>query len=161
MSFLSDLGVPLPPILRLTTEFVLASAVRRALMDPASELEVVRSLLEIAKQGGFNLDAGDLESALRRRLNALVDCWMRSPSNMRALEDVENVIALSRLQPFELNLWKSQNAYYELSQAMHGNGQAGVDEVWLSHFRGLGQWLGIAMPQLPSSVGQMSRDPAA
>lgn len=161
MSFLSDLGVPLPPILRLTTEFVLASAVRRALMDPASELEVVRSLLEIAKQGGFNLDAGDLESALRRRLNALVDCWMRSPSNMQALEDVENVIALSRLQPFELNLWKSQNAYYELSQAMHGNGQAGVDEVWLSHFRGLGQWLGIAMPQLPSSVGQMSRDPAA
>jgi len=74
---------------------------------------------------------------------------------------VESVVSLSRLQPFELNLWKSQNAYYELSQAIAGNGRAAVNEAWLSHFRGLGQWLGVALPQLPEQPGYMNRDPAA
>jgi alpha-amylase/alpha-mannosidase (GH57 family) len=148
MCFLSELQVPLPPILRLTTEFVLASAVRRALADPASGLDVVRSLLDAARQSGFNLDASGLESALRHRLNALVDRWMQNPGNPRLLEEVENVVALSRMQPFDLNLWKSQNAYYELSQAIAGNGRTIAHEEWLNHFRRLGQWLGIALPQL-------------
>ena len=161
MCFLSELQLPLPPILRLTTEFVLASAVHRALADQTSGLDVVRSLLDVAGRSGFNFDASGLESALRQRLNALVDRWMRSPGNMQMLEEVENVVSLSRVQPFELNLWKSQNAYYELSQAISGNGRAGVNEAWLSHFRGLGQWLGVALPQLPAPPGCVNQDPAA
>ena len=148
MCFLSELQFPLPPVLRLTTEFVLASAVRRALADPASGLDVVRSLLDCARQSGFDLDASSLETALRHRLNTLVDLWMQNPGNPQILEEVENVVALSRAQPFDLNLWKSQNAYYELSQAIAGNGHGAVRDDWLEHFRRLGQWLGIALPQL-------------
>ena len=44
MCFLSELQFPLPPILRLTTEFVLATAVRRALADQGTELDAVRSM---------------------------------------------------------------------------------------------------------------------
>jgi len=162
MSFLSELQLPLPPVLRLTTEFVLAAAVGRALANQATELEVVRSLLEVAQRIGFNLDASSLESALRERLNVLVDRWMRDPGNLEALKELENVVALSRVQPFELNLWKSQNAYYELSQAVSGNGHRIVNEDWLSHFRGLGQWLGVvALPQPPPPLPQLDQDPAA
>ncbi|MGO8795170.1 MAG: DUF3536 domain-containing protein, partial [Candidatus Sulfotelmatobacter sp.] len=115
MCFLSELQLPLPPILQMTTEFVLSTAVRRALADPATELDVVRSLLSIVERGGFSLDASSLEPALRHRLNALVDHWMRNPGNLETLKEVENVVALSRVQPFQANFWKSQNAYYELS----------------------------------------------
>jgi alpha-amylase/alpha-mannosidase (GH57 family) len=161
MCFLSELQVPLPPILRLTTEFVLASAVRRALADPASGLDVVRSVMDAARQSGFNLDASGLESALRHRLNALVDRWMQNPGNPRLLEEVENVVSLSRMQPFDLNLWKSQNAYYELSQAIAGNGRTIAHEEWLNHFRRLGQWLGIALPQLVAHTECTNQDSAA
>jgi len=161
MCFLSEMRLPLPPVLRLTTEFVVASAVRHALADQTSELDVVRSLLDVARRSGFDLDSAGLESALRQRLNALVDRWMRSPGNLQMLEQVEDVVSLSRLQPFELNLWKSQNAYYELSQVLAGNGRSAVNEAWLNHFRGLGQWLGVAVPQLPEQPGCMKRDPAA
>ena len=161
MCFLSELQFPLPPILRLTTEFVLASAVRRALADPASGLEVVRSLLDCARQSGFNLDASGLESALRHRLNTLVDRWMQNPGNPHVLEEVENVVALSRMQPFDLNLWKSQNAYYELSQAIAGNGRGAVHDEWQEHFRRLGQWLGIALPQLVANTGSTNVGSAA
>jgi hypothetical protein len=161
MCFLSELQFPLPPILRLTTEFVLATAVRRALADQGTELDAVRSLLDVVHRSGFSLDASNLESAVRQRLNALIERWMRNPGNMETLEEVENVIALARVHPFELNLWKSQNAYYELSQAVAGSGAGIVNEAWLNHFRGLGQWLGVALPQLPAPRPRMDQDPAA
>lgn len=146
MRFLSEMRVPLPPVLRFTTEFVLAAAVRRALADVGTELEVVHSLLEAVRRSGISLDATDLEAALRSRLNVLVERWMRNPADMESLKEVENVVAFSRVQPFELNLWKSQNAYYELSQAVPKNGHGKMNEVWLSHFQGLGEWLGLALP---------------
>jgi len=161
MCFLSDLHLPLPPVLRTTTEFVLTQTVRRALADEATELDTVRSLLDIAERSGFNLNGSTLESALRRRLNALVDRWMRNPGNLQVLEDVESAVGVSRLHPFELNLWKSQNAYYELSQAVAGNGYGIVNESWLHHFRSLGQWLEIASPQLQSPPPSIDKYPAA
>jgi alpha-amylase/alpha-mannosidase (GH57 family) len=161
MCFLSELQFPLPPILRLTTEFAVTTAVRRTLADQGTELEVVRSLLDVVQRSGFSLDASNLEPALRQRLNALMDRWMRNPGNLETLEEVENVIALSRVHPFELNLWKSQNAYYELSQAVAGNGGGVVNEAWLNHFRGLGQWLGVAQPELPAPRPRMEEGPAA
>jgi hypothetical protein len=161
MCFLSELQLPLPPILRLTTEFVLAKAVHRALADQESGLDVVRSLLDAAKRSGFSLDVASLESALRFRLNTLVDRWMQNPGDRQILEEVEDVVSLSRVEPFDVNLWKSQNAYYELSQAVSGNGHGIVTDAWLSHFRGLGQWLGVALPQLPAPRPRRDEDSAA
>ena len=160
MSFLSELQLPLPPILRFTAEFVLATAVRRALADGTVDVDVVRSLLEIVRKNGFNLEPSDLESALRHRLNALVDRWMQNPCNLEDLKQVESAVALSTIQPFDMNLWKSQNAYYELSQALSRTGHGVVNEAWLGHFGGLGQWLGIAPSQLPTHLIH-SEDPAA
>jgi len=161
IAFLSQLQLPLPPILRLTTEFVLATAVRRALADHGTGLDVVRSLLELVQRGGFSLDATNLEPALRHRLNGLVDRWMRNPGNLETLQEIEDAVALSRVHPFGLNLWKSQNAYYELSQAISGNGHGVVSDTWLNHFCGLGQWLGVVLPQLPAPLSHMDEEPAA
>jgi len=131
------------------------------LADHTTDLDVVRSLLDAVQRSGFSLDASNLESALRQRLNTLMDRWMRNPGSLETLEDVEHLIALSRTHPFELNLWKSQNAYYELSQAVAGNGAGAVNPAWLSHFRGLGQWLGLALPQLQAPSPFVKDDPAA
>jgi hypothetical protein len=124
-------------------------------------LDVVRSLIDTARRSGFTLDPRSLESSLRQRLNAVVERWMREPGNTRILEEVENLVALSRLHPFELNLWKSQNAYYELSQAVAGNGHGIVTEAWLNHFLGLGKWLGVAVSQLPAAPPRADTEPAA
>jgi hypothetical protein len=161
MCFLAELHLPLPPILRLTTEFVLGNAVRRALADEGSTLDDVRGLLDAAKRTGFHLDSSGLESALRGRLNTLVERWMQNPGDRQIIEEVEDVVALSRIEPFDVNLWKSQNAYYELSQAVSGNGHGIVNDAWLNHFRGLGHWLGVSLPQLPAPRHCVEEDPAA
>jgi hypothetical protein len=150
LCFLAELHAPLPTILRLTAEYALGSAVRRTLADPGADVDRIQTLLDTARRDGINLDASCLESALRQRLNALIDQWASKPGDLGTLEMVEALVSLARVPPFEVNLWKSQNVYYELLQAVSGAPPAHVSAAWLDHFRGLGDWLRVA-PQ-PSPV---------
>jgi hypothetical protein len=147
MRFLSELHMPLPPILRTTAEFVLGSTVRRALMDPELDLDRIRMLLRATPHDGVKLDISCLESALRQRLNAEVERWARKPGDPEALEMVEALVSLSRVPPLEVDLWKSQNVYYQMVESLSGDSQTRVSSAWLDRFRGLGEWLGVTVPQ--------------
>jgi len=160
MTFLAEQQAPLPPILRLTTEFVLGTALRRALADHGTELDQVRSILDVVRRSGFHLDPATLEMSMRERMNRLMDGWTRDPEDMRTLEEIEALLALSRVYPFDLNLWKTQNTYYEFSRAITGN-HGGVNQDWLRHFHRIGQWLGVAQPQLTTSSTDTEHSPAA
>ncbi len=139
--------MPPPPILRTTAEFVLGNAVQRALTDQELNLGRIRMLLDAARHDGVNLDLSCLESALRQRLNAEVEQWARKPGDPEALEIVEALVSLSRVPPLEVDLWKPQNVYYQLVEALSGTNQTRMSGAWLDHFRGLGKWLGVAVPQ--------------
>jgi alpha-amylase/alpha-mannosidase (GH57 family) len=162
MRFLSELHMPPPPILRTTAEFVLGSAVRRALTDPGLDLDRIRMLLHAAQHDGVKLEMSCLESALRQRLNAEVERWARNPGDPEALEMVEALVSLSRVPPIEVDLWKSQNVYYQMVEALSRATQTRVSSDWLDHFRGLGEWLGVTVPQrspeLPCTPPVESRD---
>jgi len=160
MTFLAEQRAPLPPILRLTSEFVLGSALCRALTDESTELERVRSLLEIVGRAGIRLDAGNLELAMRQRMNQLMDGWTGNPEDMSILGEIENLLALSRVYPFDLNLWKTQNTYYEFSHVLKGSSDS-LSQDWLGHFQRIGQWLGIALPQLRTSATDVADISAA
>jgi len=147
MRFLSELHMPPPPILRTTAEFVLGTAVQRALTDQELDLDRIRMLLDAARHDGVNLDISCLESALRQRLNTEVEQWARKPGDPEGLEMVEALVSLTRVPPLEVDLWKSQNAYYQLVEALSGANQTRMSDAWLDHFRGLGEWLGVAVPQ--------------
>ena len=60
---------------------------------------------------------------------------------------VESLVSLTRVPPLEVDLWKSQNVYYQLVEALSGANQTRMTGAWLDHFRGLGKWLGVAVPQ--------------
>ena len=147
MRFLSELHIPPPSILRTTAEFVLGSAVQRALTDQELDLDRIRMLLQAACHDGINLDISCLESALRQRLNAEVEHWARKPGDPEALEIVEALVSLARVPPLEVDLWKSQNVYYQLAEALSGATQTRMSDDWLDRFRGLGRWLGVTVPQ--------------
>jgi hypothetical protein len=164
MRFLSELHMPAPPILRTTAEFVLGSAVQRALTDPELDLDRIRMLLHAARHDGVNLDMTRLESALRQRLNQQVEQWAQKPGDPEALEMVEALVSLSRVPPLDVDLWKSQNVYYQLVEALSSASPTRMSDAWLDQFRGLGKWLGVAgpppSPQLPSKPKDKPRDRA-
>jgi len=147
MCFLSDLHMPLPGILRVTSDFVLDRSVRHALTDRDVDLERIRTLIETASRDNIQLDVPALQFALRERLNALVDHWALKPSDRDLLELVAAVVSLARVLPFDVDLWKVQNVYYRLLQGISADAVAReTSSVWLEQFLHLGEHLGVIVP---------------
>ncbi len=145
MRFLEELRVPMPNVLRVTAEFVLNSALRHAFEAPKLHLERVRTLLDVAKREGILLDTASLEFALRRHLEAMAERLREDPSDMQVLESLDEIMALVRSLPFEVNLWKVQNVYYQLMHDFYPKlwEDAERTRAWRKRFQELGEKLGF------------------
>ncbi len=119
MRFLSEVHMPLPKVLRLTAEFVINGILRREFTQDEFDTERIRGLLDAAVQQQIEIDAAGLSFALKERLARLTDRWLANPEGLDELKQLTSVTALVRTLPFEVNLWKPQNGYYQLMQTIY------------------------------------------
>jgi alpha-amylase/alpha-mannosidase (GH57 family) len=147
IGFLRDLLLPLPPILQVSSDFVLNSAIRRCLGNENMDAEHFRSLIQTAKGSGIALD-NSVKAALSERLERMMARWSGEPLELRNLSEVESLISLLRDAPFEADLWDVQNAYYELMGVITRLQPETASGAWLQLFRSLGESLGIAVPEI-------------
>lgn len=143
VSFLADINHPLPPVLRMTSEFVLNSLLRKAFSQDDLELERVRTLLETARRENIKLDAEGLSYTLKKRLDEMAGELLVLPRG-QTLERFNAAITLVRSLPFEVSLWRLQNAYYFLRENIYPEMSRREDKVsrdWTAEFRALGERL--------------------
>jgi len=150
IGFLRELGMSLPPILRVSCEFALSNAMQRCVRED-KDLGRAQALLNTAIQSGITIDAS-IKSVLRERLNALMDSWAEDPLKLEALAQVNAMASLMREPAFEADLWKAQNVFYELTMAISSLKPAELSPIWLSHFHALAASLRIAIPELFPSL---------
>jgi len=143
IAFLRDLQMPLPPILRVSSEFVLGNEIRRCLTVESGDMNRVRSLLDTAGQYGITIDSS-IKSAFHERLHRVMDRWSRNPLELEALTQLEPLVGLARVAPFEADLWQAQNTYYEVMTTVASVKPSHLSAPWLQKFRQLGDSLGIA-----------------
>jgi hypothetical protein len=152
IGFLRELGMPLPSILRVSSEFVLSNEIRRALSADQMRLDRVCRLLDTAEQCGIDIDAS-VKPAFHDRLHEMIDRWARSPLAMETITPLEPLVSLMRLPALEPDLWTAQNIFYERAQATASLSRSALAPEWLREFRKLGAALGIAdllpMPAAP------------
>ena len=141
MRFLAELRTPLPKVLRLTAEFVLNRALRRELENETLDLDRIQTLLDTAGRERVNLDAAGLAYVLRRRINGMVEMLAADPGDTALLATIDSIVAMARSLPFEIDLWKVQNVYYELQQSEYPKRQG--DAEWVRPFLSLGEKLGM------------------
>jgi hypothetical protein len=135
---------------------VLNSALRRAFESAELDFEHIRTLLEAAAREKVNLDATGLEFVLRRRMNGLAAAVMSHPDDESLLATLDAAVAMARSLPFEVNLWKVQNAYYYMLQQHAG------DDGWGERLTRLGERLGFRMAQANIETPQPKEEaPAA
>src|SRR6266542_1084484 len=146
IAFLRDLQMPLPPILRFSFELVTAYEIRRCLTVEGNDINRVRLLLDTAGQYGINIDSS-IKSAFHERLDRVRDRWARNPLELEALTQLEPLVALARVAPFEADLWQAQNTYYEVMTTVASLKLSHLSAPWLQEFRKLGDCLGIAVPE--------------
>jgi len=148
IGFLRELAMPLPPILRVSSEFVLNNAIRRCLRTEEIDFERLRVLMKMAAQTGIALD-DSVKSALRERLDRTMDAWSRDPFALQKLSEVERLIPFFRAAPLKpAGLWQAQNTYYQLLKEIMDMKVGTPDDTWRQLFRSLGESLGIAVPQM-------------
>jgi alpha-amylase/alpha-mannosidase (GH57 family) len=155
MRFLSEMHMEMPKVLQITAEFVVNSSLRREFMADELNAERILALLDTARNENVGLDKPGLSFVLKRRLAELTEEWLDQPDGLDELASIATAVSLVRTLPFEVDLWKTQNAYYRLSQTTYPELQNRSDEAarfWIGQFRALGQKLNVSLETSPERV---------
>ncbi len=151
MRFLTDLNIPLPPAFQAAAEFVVNNHLREILEAEAIDKKQVLAAVEAAKFEGVRLDNPTLEFAYRQNLERLTANFVRSP-RQAALTLLESAASLLGDLPFGVDLWKVQNGYFQILEAVYpgkvreaigGDAQA---KNWVDGFKRLGEKLRVKLP---------------
>jgi alpha-amylase/alpha-mannosidase (GH57 family) len=149
MGFLVDIGARMPRVLRVTAEFVLNAELRQEFEKDSPSPENVRLLLDAAQRDGVALDGATLGYVLKRRLDAMGDELAVYP-HAQSLERYREILNVVRTLPFEVDLWKLQNTFYQLLQTVYPEIAITEDEQsrrWAQEFAALGELLGVDVSQ--------------
>jgi len=96
---------------------------------------------------GITLDSTVLEYAFRKNLEHMAELFLNKPSELLLLKNLESAVNLVSILPFQVNLWKIQNDYYEILKGIYsefkGKAEQGDEKAreWLEYFRTLGEKL--------------------
>jgi alpha-amylase/alpha-mannosidase (GH57 family) len=156
IDFLQDLAMPLPPILRVSSEFVLNNEIRRSLGSEKIDVERLRLLIEMAASRGIVLDSS-VKLALRERLHRTMNRWSRDLFNLQPLNELELLIPILQTAGVEADLWDAQNTYYQLTKTITDSEMEPPSDTWLELFCNVAAGLGLAMPQKVRSPSETFR----
>jgi len=149
MRFLKDSGTPPPKALYAAAEAVVNADLRRAFGNEDFSSELIETLLDESRSEGISLDQETLEYTLRGSLSRMVEQLMASPMELDLLEKLTEALGMLPSLPFQVNLWKVQNIYYDLLESVYPEFKAKADQgdetarQWVEHFVPLSEQLSV------------------
>jgi hypothetical protein len=149
MRFLKESGVPSPKILYVAGELVLNENLRRAFESEEISPKIINNFLEESRLQGISLDVNTLEYILRKNLERIAERFKSSPTDLTLLKKLKVAIGLLPSLPFEVNLWKVQNLYYEILQKAYPKLQEEARkgdktaQEWVDYFCDIGKKLSV------------------
>lgn len=146
IEFLQQLQMPLPPILKVSSEFVLKNAILRSLSSDEIDGSQIRLLINAATRSGIVLDHS-VNAALCGRLQGAVERWSKDPASVKTLNELDHLLSLLHALPFEVDLWNAQNTFYAALTSIPFMRPVSENETWLEKVRSLAECMGIALPQ--------------
>jgi len=155
LRFMADLHVPLLEGLKMAVEVVLNSEIRDQFESDHLDVERVRSVLAECHATKVTLDRDTLAYSIKGYFDRLSERLLKTPEDADLLRRLIDAAKLLPELPFEKNLWKPQNVYFEISRtvrpqlverAKNGDEAAALWEQLLCEF---GTALGFAVPAEP------------
>jgi alpha-amylase/alpha-mannosidase (GH57 family) len=154
MRFMSDLRIPQPRAFLTAAEFALNSSLRVSLEDVDNlDFTRINALIEEARAANVPLDSETLSFTMRRTIKRLSEQFREHTGDLDLMKKLESAASLARSLPFEVNIWRTQNNYYEIlkqvypqwaAKAAHGD-QTALE--WIDHFIALGKNLSVKVEQ--------------
>jgi len=139
----TDLGIPLPRVLSVAAEFDLNLLLRRALEQEELSIGLIEALMAKVRTESVPLDATSLAFALEGTIEKIASRFAAAPENFATIRALDEAIRLARILPFEVDLWKAQNAHYRVDESLVGeirqraeNGDEAAGD-WIGAYRSL------------------------
>lgn len=120
----------------------------------------VRRSIEEAHLGNVTLNEATLEYPVRKSLERLAVNCQENPADLEPLERLDRTVGVALTLPFEINLRKIQNVYYEMLQEVYPKFiclfETDGDHArrWVLEFRKLGEKLRVALPELSTEASE-------
>ncbi|NCC30857.1 MAG: DUF3536 domain-containing protein [Chloroflexia bacterium] len=149
MRFLASLGTPVPQEFQIAAEFALNTEFRQLLEADTLDLDRIHALRREASRAGVTLDSAGLGYSLSQTIEQITDAFQAQPRDLALLQQLDDAVGLARGLPFEVDVWQTQNVYYQLLQSTYLDVRAeaaqGYSEArqWIVAFTSLGQRLGF------------------
>jgi (1->4)-alpha-D-glucan 1-alpha-D-glucosylmutase len=161
MRYLHAIGVPLPRTYQMAADFVIYKDLRWAVDEDEPKLQQIRALIRDAALWKVSLDTVGLAYRFSRTITRMAERLREHVTHLAHLQTLEETVELAKSLPFEVNLWRCQNVYFEIMSTgcrdVRARAENGDEEAqsWLGHFIALGEKLGIDVEDLKKN------DPAA
>jgi len=149
MRFHAALGVPLPKVLRMASEFDVNMQLRRIVVSDEVPLGELESRLRESRDENVSLDETTFMS-LTAAIERAAGDFSRNPDDVEKLENWAKLVSIVRDAGVAVDLRRPQNDYYRLKKSVRpviaataGNGSSAANR-WLQHFDALGEKLSIS-----------------
>ena len=149
MKFLGDSSVWLLPALQTATSFVLRLDVHRLFASEEVDVNRLNDLLQEAHQAGIGVVDAELSFIIKNKMELMMRKIANEPTDLRTIRNLEEVAKIVMPLPLGLNLWKVQNTYWEMMQAVLPQfrdvavKEDGAALEWFDAFLALGEQLGF------------------
>ncbi|HEY3929611.1 MAG TPA: DUF3536 domain-containing protein [Candidatus Koribacter sp.] len=152
MQFLASIRAPLPYILRVTAEFVLNSRLRSAFSGPELNIGEIQELLSTVRREEIELDSAGLSFVLKKTINRIAED-LESDLTLGKLTRFDNALTLLKMLPFEVDLWRTQNMFFDLLQRAPEIAEFQNEEAQ-RHLISIGERLGLHVDVFRATVAQ-------
>ena len=149
---LHENNILLPKTLGSVAEFVLNCDLSRILSEHEPSLDDLETLAKEIRRWPFKRDKENLDFLASLRVNEMMARLANAPEDVVFLEHIVHMVRLLRELRIEIDLWKAQNIFYALAQALSRvkrdladtNGPDGdAAKRWLNAFYALGELLKV------------------
>jgi hypothetical protein len=153
MSFLKDVGMPQPRVLRSASRFVLSADVRDIVEKGLRDESRLVAILRDAKLWDLTLELDGVDLAAKNVITEQMQRVAGDPNNTGEMRQLARMVRVARMLPLELNVWRAQNLYHDLLDSMFPHQEANADagdpqaQEWIDTFRELGDQLMVAVPR--------------
>jgi hypothetical protein len=147
MRFLTEMGGPVPKAFHSAAELILNIDLHRALKSDTFEAETIKNLVNTADSWRVDLDMDGLAYDFKISLEGMITAFTQTPEDIAKLQILVDAVALARSMPFIVDLWQTQNQYYEMLSSTRPAYQQRADsgdeaaKAWLAAFHNLGEQL--------------------
>jgi hypothetical protein len=149
MRFLSELGGPVPKAFHAAAELILNIDLHRAVSRDTLDTEAIETLVDTAKSWHVDLDVDGISYDLQESLERMMTALVASPEDSHILKDLIDCIRLTTNMPFDIDLWKVQNLYWDMLQTRYPEFKKRTEKrdkraaEWVKDFNSLGDLLKI------------------